>query len=77
MPNRPPADLSVCQDWIQVLAAAYELEPEEVVRDAMLVASWQGSERGLRAAIRDRHGWHWSIPPYYVPALYSRLNPGP
>ena len=58
-------------DWVQILAAAYELEPEEVVEDARLVANWQGSMLALRAALRDRHGWDTSVSRYYVPALRS------
>ena len=74
MPNHSLPEISTAQRWVHVLAAAYELEPEEVIRDAMLAASWQGSEHELRAVLCDRHAWDPSIPRYYVPALYSRLR---
>ena len=67
-----PDEIRVDDDWVQILAAAYEIEPEEVIEDARLVANWQGSQPALRAAIRDRHGWDSSVSPYYLPALAAR-----
>jgi hypothetical protein len=73
MPNHPLPEISAAQTWVQVLAAAYELEPEDVVRDATLAASWHGTQEELCACIRDRHAWDPSIPGYYVPALLAHL----
>jgi hypothetical protein len=74
MNERSFPEITTAQAWVQVLAAAYELEPEDVVGDAILVANWHGSQRDLRATVRDRHGWHRSIPRYYVSAIYSGLT---
>jgi hypothetical protein len=73
MPNDVLPDMSAAETWVQVLAAAYELEPEDVVRDAILVASWHGTQEELCEVIRDRHAWDPSIPGYYVPALQAHL----
>ena len=73
MPDQPLPEINAAQRWVHVLAAAYELEPDQVVSDAMLAASWQGSEQELRAVLRDRHAWDPSIPQYYVPALFAEL----
>lgn len=73
MPNHLLPDINAAQTWIQVLAAAYELEPEDVVSDAILAASWQASQEQLCELIRDRHAWDPSIPAYYVPALQAHL----
>jgi hypothetical protein len=75
MPEKQPLpDISIAHTWVQVLAAAYELEPEEVVRDAVLAANWRGSEPELRALLRERHAWHPSIPRYYLSALRAELG---
>ena len=73
MPDRPLPEISTAQAWVQVLAAAYELEPEDVVRDAILAANWDGGLDELCAVIRDRHMWDPSIPGYYVAALQAHL----
>jgi hypothetical protein len=75
MPNHPPPNINAAQTWVQVLASAYELEPEEVVQDAILAANWPGAPEELCALIRDRHTWDPSIPEYYVPALQAHLRP--
>jgi hypothetical protein len=73
MPIHHLPDINAAQTWVQVLAAAYELEPQDVVRDAILAANWDGAQAELCARIRDRHAWDPSIPGYYVPALQAHL----
>ena len=73
MPEKSLPDITIAQTWVQVLAAAYEVEPDEVVRDAVLAANWRGSEQELRALLRERHSWDASIPRYYLAALRTEL----
>lgn len=75
MPNHSLPEINAAQTWVQVLAAAYELEPDDVVRDALLAADWHGAHEDLYARIRERHTWDPSIPSYYVPALLTHLHP--
>jgi hypothetical protein len=76
MSDEPPPEITAAQAWVQILAAAYELEPEEVIRDARLAAAWHGPEHELHAILRDRHAWDASLTPYYVPALFEGLRAG-
>jgi hypothetical protein len=75
MPNHSVPEINAAQTWVQVLAAAYELQPEEVVQDAIFAANWCGAQEELYAFIRDRHTWDPSMPEYYVPALQAHLEP--
>jgi hypothetical protein len=75
MSEKPFSEITATQTWVHVLAAAYELEPEQVVQDALLAANWDASSQELQAIMRDRHAWDASIPPYYVAALFAELRP--
>ena len=74
MPNQHLPEINAAQSWVQVLAAAYELDPDDVVRDARLAASWHGAADELCALLRDRHAWDPSVPGYYVAALQAQLQ---
>ena len=75
MSEKPFPEITATQSWVHVLAAAYELEPEQVVQDALLAANWDTSTEELQAILRERHAWDPSIPPYYVAALFAELGP--
>ena len=59
------------------IAEAFELPNASVLRDRLLVDNWQGSQSALLAALRERHDWDQSIPPYYVYWLRGRVGEPP
>jgi hypothetical protein len=75
MPEKSLPEISIAQAWVQVLAAAYELQPEDVVRDAVLASNWRGPKHELCALLCERHAWDPSVPRYYLAALNAELRP--
>jgi hypothetical protein len=59
------------------IAQAFELPSHSVLLDRSLLDGWRGSESALLSALRERHGWHPSIPPYYVYWLRGRVGEPP
>ena len=55
--------------WVAVIASAYEIEVDDVNRDAVLVAAWNGADAALHAMLCRDHQWESSMAPYYVRAL--------
>ena len=57
------------------IAQAFELTPEAVVQDRAFLAAWTGTEDDLLGAVRRRHQWDASVPPYYLYWLRGRVGP--
>ena len=59
------------------IAQAFELSPEAVVQDRAFLDAWTGTEADLLGAVRTRHHWDASIPPFYLHWLRRHLGRPP
>jgi len=56
------------------IAQAFELTPEAVLQDRAFLDAWTGTEADLLGAVRTRHHWDASVPPFYLRWLRYHLG---
>jgi hypothetical protein len=59
------------------IAQAFELTPAAVIQDRAFLGAWTGTEDDLLGAVRRRHEWDVSVPPYYLYWLRGRVGQSP
>ena len=59
---------------VQILAEAYELNPDEIEHDVTVLHACPRSGVKLLVWLRDRHQWHASTCVYYLAALRRALR---
>lgn len=75
---RPRTDLNIPRpEAVQILAAAYELNPDEVEYDLATVQLEPWSAVDFLQWLRDRHTWDVSTGLYYFAALERALSGKP
>jgi hypothetical protein len=64
-------------DAVQILAAAYELSPDQIEHDLAVVQSAPWSHLDFLQWLRDRHKWDVSTGLFYLAALARALDGEP